>query len=169
MASFSGKVNADNAFDADAAITAWEALPNIATAQKIGLPGANVASEISNGIVGLRVTTDDPAVKDWAAAVNDVGDIDSSQTSITYDGGTGTKPDLPFVIVIDSEHMNVTADSGTVLTVVRAYDGTTGAAHLNDAAIDTVVGADDITDQYAADAVITGVTFKTADGEAAPA
>jgi hypothetical protein len=170
MAANSGKVNsALTAFDADAAITAWEALPNIKTVEKIGVPGANVAAEISNGIAGLRVTTDDPAVEDWAAVINDVGDIDASQTSITYDGGTGTKPSLPFVIVIESEHLNVTADTGTVLTVVRGYDGTTGAIHLNDVTIDTVVGADDITDQYTASAVISGVTFQTANGEAAPA
>lgn len=170
MAANSGKVNsASGAFDADAAITAWEALPNIKTAEKIGVPGANVASEISNGIAGLRITTDDPDVENWAAQINDAGNIDSSQTSITYDTGTGTKPSLPFVIVIDSEHMNVTADSGTVLTVVRGYDGTTAAAHNDNAVIDTVVGADDITDQYDAGDVISGVTFQTANGEAAPA
>ena len=173
MASFSGKVNANQAFDADAAITAWEALPNIKTVEKIGVPGANVANEISNGIAGLRITTDDVAVEDWAAVINDAGNIDSSQTSIIYDGGTGTQPDLPFVIVIESEHLNVTADSGDgttgTLTVVRGYDGTTAAAHNDDVAIDTVVGADDITDQYGAGDVISGVTFKTADGEPAPA
>lgn len=173
MASITGKVNANEAFDADAAVTAWEALPNIKTARKIGVPGANVAAEISNGIAGLRITTDDPAVEDWAAAINDVGDIDSSQTTITYDTGTGTLPGLPFYIIIDTEEMQVTADTGSGsagdLTVVRAANGTTAAAHLNDAAIDTVVAATDITDQYGAGDVITGVTFKTADGEAAPA
>jgi len=164
MAAITGKVNsALTAFDADVAITAWELEANIATARKIGVPGANVASEISNGIAGLRITTEDVAVSTWAAqvdhdaayainsaattavnhgataAIDDVGNLDASQTDVTYDTKVGTFPALPFTILIETEQMSVTADSGTVFTVTRAYNGTTGATHVDGLAIAMIV------------------------------
>lgn len=172
MATITGKVNSGGgAYDSDAAVTAWEALPNIADAKKIGIPGADVADEISNNVAGLRITTDDAAVSDWAAQCAEA--LDDSETGIDYDTGTGTQPGLPYVIIVGTEKMNVTADSGDgttgTLTVVRGYDGTTAATALDNAVIDTVVDAGDITDQYGAGDVISGVTFQTAQGEAAPA
>ena len=178
MASITGKVNvAAGAGVAtnDAIVTALELEANILTAEKIGVPGANVAREISNGIAGFRVTTEDVAVSDWAAVLNDGTDIDAVDTAVIYDGGTGTQPvTFPFVIVIGTEQLLVTADSGDetngTLTCARGFDGTTAAIHLDNAAISMApIAADDITDLYVADAVVSGVTLQTANGESAPA
>ena len=72
-------------------------------------------------------------------AVNDGSNIAVDATTITYDGIAGA---LLFSatgrlkwVTIDDEKMLVTADSGTVLTVVRGYQMTTAAIHLDDAVI----------------------------------
>jgi hypothetical protein len=174
MAAIVGRVNsADGAFDGDAAVTAWEAKPNITTVEKHGMTGADVEAVISTNVAHLKVTTVDTVTADWAAQINDVA-FGSGDLVLAYDVGSGTLPDFPFVVVIDTEHLQVTSQaSGTAtagsFNVTRGYDGTTAAAHADNAAIATVVAADDITDRYAADDVITGVTFQTANGEAAPA
>lgn len=94
--------------------------------------------------VVYRVVSEDQVAKAWAGLVNDVGDLDDSQTDVTYDGGSGTKPTVPFVIKINDERMKVTADSGTVFTVVRAFGGTTATVHSNDDAISTSILAADL-------------------------
>ena len=104
--------------------------------------------------VVFKTSTEDPTAKTWAGAVNDVGNLDDSQTDITYDGGSGTKATIPFVIIIDDERMEVTADSDTVFTVVRGFGGTTAATHLDNAAIATSILAADIT---TAGAAVTGL------------
>ena len=53
-------------------------------------------------------------------------------------GGYQVQAQLPFVIQIDSEKMEVTAINGTSWTVVRGYDNTTVAAHGEGAAITMV-------------------------------
>jgi hypothetical protein len=58
------------------------------------------------------------------------GDITNVATSLTVN--TGTPPAVPFTIIIGTEQIKVTAASGTSFsTVVRAYNGTTGAAHTS--------------------------------------
>lgn len=49
--------------------------------------------------------------------------------TVTVADGTGLGAGS--MIAIDSEHMLVTARAGTVLTVTRAQNGTTAAAHAN--------------------------------------
>lgn len=100
------------------------------------LPGPNK--------VVFRALSEDPVAKAYTAAVNDAGDIDDSQTDITYDTGSGTKPALPFVIKINDERMKVTADSDTVFTVVRGFGGTTAAAHTDDDVIAVEILAADL-------------------------
>ena len=193
MASFSGKINTKlKAYDPDAAVAAWELKPNILTARKIGTPGANVASEIHNGIAGLRITTEDVAVSTWAAqvehdaayaintaataainldfarsinldftfnanydltvtvdtpytaAINMAGNMDATETALTYDTGSGAKTAVPFYIKIESEIMRVDGDTGTVFTVVRAQGGTTGATHVHTTAIATTISTETV-------------------------
>lgn len=65
-------------------------------------------------------------------------DLDTSETGVDVNDAT------PFVvghvILIDSEQMTVTAKSGNTLTVTRAVNGTTAAAHANGAKITVVTG-----------------------------
>ncbi len=150
MAAFTGYFEATAAADPQTVCTALEAEPNIVSAGAVGDQDESgittiVAGEVlaSPNKVIFKVVTEDAATADWAGAVNDVGDIDDTQTSITYDGGSGTKATVPFVIIVDDERMEVTADSGTVFTVTRGFGGTTAAAHLNDAAIATSILAAD--------------------------
>lgn len=63
--------------------------------------------------------------------------ITSSATSFNV-ASAASFPAAPFVIVIDSEILNVTAVSGVTFTVQRAQEGTTAAAHASGA---TVLGA----------------------------
>ena len=64
--------------------------------------------------------------------INEAG-FDSSETDLTVnDGGLVRVND---VLVIDDEELLVTAKATNVLTVVRGYRGTTGAAHDNGANI----------------------------------
>lgn len=69
------------------------------------------------------------------AALNDVTDINTTDTAITYDTLAVGTIDVGNLIAIGTEYMLVTANTGTVLTVVRAVGGTTAAAHLDDAVI----------------------------------
>ena len=45
-------------------------------------------------------------------------------------------PSVPFMITIDDEIMRVTNVSGTTLTVTRAQESTTGAAHINNSMVE---------------------------------
>lgn len=74
------------------------------------------------------------------ALINDIDGITSGETSITYDNAGGQRPVNYGYIRIDDassggEEMWVTADSGTVLTVTRAQNGTTAASHANNETI----------------------------------
>jgi hypothetical protein len=60
--------------------------------------------------------------------VNDTGDIDSTQTTITVDSTAYLKVD--HVVVIDSEQMLITGvNSGTVIAVTRGVNDSTAATH----------------------------------------
>jgi len=69
-----------------------------------------------------------------AAATTLAAGIDNSATSITVAAATGFPSSLPWTAVIDydtvdEEIVEVTARSGTSLTVTRGVDGTSGKAH----------------------------------------
>lgn len=108
------------AADPQTVCTALEAEAGITAAEALGDVG-----ETGSGIF-----------ESATAAVNDVGDIDASQTTITYDTLVGSiSTNLPVKATIDSEKVLITSFTSTVLTVERGIDGTVAAAHLNDAAI----------------------------------
>jgi hypothetical protein len=65
-----------------------------------------------------------------AAATNLNGSITSGATTIVVNNAA-VFPSPNYVLVIGSEQMLVTAASGNSLTVTRAYNSTTGAAHAN--------------------------------------
>ena len=109
------------AADPQTVCTAFEAEANISACTVVGTSGESATSVLFPSAT---------------AAINDVGDIDSSQTTITYDTLVGEiVSSVPVKITIDSEIMRVTGATATVLTVERAQDGTLGAAHLDDAVI----------------------------------
>lgn len=56
------------------------------------------------------------------------GGIDASTTSVVCTDASGF-PATPYTIQIDNEKMRVTSRTGNTLTVTRAYDGTSAAAH----------------------------------------
>lgn len=65
--------------------------------------------------------------------LNDAGNLDTSQTDVTYDGGGAIE--VGQTVRLESEDMLVTADSSTVLTVTRAINGTTAATHADNTPI----------------------------------
>ena len=70
----------------------------------------------------------------FADTLDEVGDIDDSQTSFTVDNGAGW-PATPFTILVGTERMRVTDVSTDEFTVTRGYDGTTAAIALDGATI----------------------------------
>jgi hypothetical protein len=69
-----------------------------------------------------------------AAATTLTASISNSDTSITVAAATGFPSSFPWTAVIgydtsDEEIVEVTAASGTTLTITRGVDGTTGKAH----------------------------------------
>lgn len=69
------------------------------------------------------------------AALNDGTDINTTDTTITYDTLAGGAFAVGDIIKMGTELMYVSADSGTALTVVRSVMGSTAAAHLDNAVI----------------------------------
>lgn len=59
--------------------------------------------------------------------------VDDIVTTIDITTAFGTTP--PYVIFCGTEQMNVTAGTGTVLTVTRGYNSTTAVAHLINAPV----------------------------------
>lgn len=72
------------------------------------------------------------------------GSIDNSQTSIVVASDTGS-PSVNFRIRIDDELMIVTAKAGATFTVTRGAEGTTAAAHNDDASVTGVLTAGALT------------------------
>jgi hypothetical protein len=95
----------------------------------------------------LQPVLDDPSVFDTARFMSDGeitlnAGINAAVTSIVY-ATTGSEMEataVPYVIVVDSEQMNVTAvNTGTnTLTVTRGYNSTTAATHSAAAPIELV-------------------------------
>jgi len=65
--------------------------------------------------------------------INDAAGMDAAEPTTPYDGGGAIA--IGQTIRIDTEDMLVTADSGTILTVTRALNGTTVATHADNAVI----------------------------------
>jgi hypothetical protein len=94
------------------------------------------------------------------------GSINASATSITVASVSGFPTSYPYTLAIDydnasEELVNVTAASGTTLTIVRAQDGTTGVAHDAGAAVKHVISGRDLREpqeHIAASAGVHGVT-----------
>jgi hypothetical protein len=94
------------------------------------------------------------------------GSINASATSITVASVSGFPTSYPYTLAIDydnasEELVNVTAASGTTLTIVRAQDGTTGVAHDAGAAIKHVISGRDLREpqeHIAASSAVHGVT-----------
>lgn len=61
-------------------------------------------------------------------------DIDDSVTTINVNS-YNSWPNVPFVVLIDSEELNVTAVAGTVWTVTRGHNSTTPDSHIDTAAV----------------------------------
>jgi len=79
------------------------------------------------------------------------GDINSTATTMTVAAATGYPSTTPYTLIIDQDTVNeeiveVTARSGTSLTITRGVDGTTGIAHTAGAAIEHGVSARDFGD-----------------------
>jgi hypothetical protein len=75
-------------------------------------------------------------------AINDVANINSTQTTITYDG-TGNLS-AGEILLIDTEQIYVRSLSTTVLTVTRGVNGTTAATHADDATISRYLYPSDV-------------------------
>ena len=90
----------------------------------------------NNTIYAIATTDADADSTSVVAAhtdtLDEVGNIDDSQTAFTVDAGAGW-PTAPFTILIGTEQMRVTDVSTNEFTVTRGYDGTT-AAIANDGA-----------------------------------
>ena len=74
--------------------------------------------------------------------------IDASQTTVGVVAVSGWPSSFPYTLIIDQDTVNeeiveVTARSGTTLTVTRAVDGTTGKSHDAGAAVNHGVSARD--------------------------
>ena len=163
MATFSGYYEADDGSlskDPQDVATLFEAEPNINTAEVLGSVGESTPVTGSAGRVEIFVTS--IADTAWTGAIDEAG-FDDSELDLTYDTGSGTKPALPFVVIIGTERIKVTADSGTVFTIVRAFDGTTNAAHAENAVITFSIDAGDMI------LAATAVGAKLSSGRPAPA
>ena len=80
--------------------------------------------------------------------------VSASATTITVNAATGFPSSYPWTAILDQdtaleEVINVTARSGTTLTVERAQDGTTAAAHANGASFNHGVSARDFNEPNA--------------------
>lgn len=76
-----------------------------------------------------------------------VGDINDSVTSLSVTSGEGSTnfPSyVPFLVLIESEIVNVTDKSTDTFTIVRAYSGTTAASHTSGTPLRAIVYSDDI-------------------------
>ena len=59
----------------------------------------------------------------------------TTETTITYDGAGAAGVEVGDTLLIGTENVFVTADTGTVVTVIRGYNGTTAATHADNASI----------------------------------
>ncbi len=148
------------AADPQTVATLFEAEPNVISAEVLGSVGESTPVTGSAGRVEIFVTTIDDTA--WACQINEAG-FDDTETDMTYDQETGTIPALPFTFLVGSERIEATADSDTVLTIVRGFGGTSAAAHAENAACVFDVAAADLT------LAATAVGAKLSSGRPAPA
>jgi hypothetical protein len=103
--------------------------------------------------------------------------ITASQTSMVVGTTSGFPTSFPYTLAIGfdtatEELVNVTAVSGTTLTIVRGRDGTTGQDHEAGSVVKHVISARDLREpqeHIAATSDIHGVTGSLADAIAAAA
>ncbi len=86
-----------------------------------------------------------------ARATTLTGDINASVTTAVVAAATGFPSSTPYTMIIDQDTVNeevveVTARSGTTLTITRGVDGTTGIAHTAGAAIEHGFSARDFSE-----------------------
>jgi len=94
------------------------------------------------------------------------GAINSSATSIVVGSVSGFPTSYPFTLALSfdtasEELVNVTAASGTTLTIARAQDGTTAVSHDAGSAVKHVISARDLREpqeHIAASSGVHGVT-----------
>jgi hypothetical protein len=93
------------------------------------------------------------------------GSITNSQTSVVVNAVVGYPSNFPYILALDynaasEELVQVTAASGTTLTIVRGYNGTTAVSHTTGATVRHVITAQDLTDtqtHYAATTSVHGI------------
>ena len=88
--------------------------------------------------------------------------VSSSGTSIVVGSTSGFPLSFPYTLAIDydsasEELVNVTAASGTTLTIARAQDGTTAVGHDAGAAVKHVISARDLREPQEHIAAVSGV------------
>ena len=79
------------------------------------------------------------------------GNITNSQTSVVVSAVVGYPSNFPYILALDynaaaEELVKVTGASGTTLTIVRGYNGTTAVSHTTGATVRHVITAQDMTD-----------------------
>ena len=79
------------------------------------------------------------------------GNITNSQTSVVVSAVVGFPSSFPYILALDynassEELVKVTAASGTTLTIVRAFNGTTAVSHNTGAVVRHVITARDMTE-----------------------
>jgi hypothetical protein len=79
------------------------------------------------------------------------GSITNSQTSVVVNAVVGYPSSFPYILALDynaasEELVKVTAASGTTLTIVRGFNGTTAVTHATGATVRHVITAQDMTD-----------------------
>lgn len=149
---FVGYYALTGAYDPQAVCTAFEAEANVDECVVLGTVG-----EASTNVLNMAST----------AAINDVGDITAADTAITYDTATDgwdarSAAGTPFYVTIEDEVVEVTADSGTVLTVKRGAQGTVAAAHVDGTAItraaDTISNTGTVIFRVGSDTSVAAIT-----------
>ena len=104
-----------------------------------------------------------------AARTTLAADINSSVTTVGVNAVTGWPGSFPYTLIIDQDTVNeeiveVTARSGTTLTVVRGVDGSTAIAHTAGAAVNHGVSARDFNEpnEFINTPNVLGVNARTA-------
>lgn len=91
------------------------------------------------------IDTGAPRLERWSndgtTTINDAGGISAGDTSVTVTSVTSFPSNPDFRLKIENEIVLVTAISGNTLTIVRAQDGTSAAAHADSTAVNLYLTA----------------------------